>query len=95
MDCSIAESLYSINDEIAAEAAAYVIGRGALNVQKSNLVIENDSQSSGTSGKRITGNVGTVKSNQRGNNREGSGFNRQPARRGDENFLSRYGSNGK
>ena len=95
MDCSIAESLYSINEEIAAEAAAYVRGGGAVNVQNSNLVNGIDSQSSGISGKRITGNAGTVNSNQRSVNRGGNGSNRQPGRRGDGNFLSRYGPNGK
>ena len=94
MDCSIAESLYSINDEIAAEAAAYVRGRGAVNVQKANSGNGFDSQSTGSSGKRIKENVGIGNSNQRGFSRGGNGSNRQPARRGDENFLSRYGTNG-
>jgi hypothetical protein len=95
VDCSIAESLYSINDEIAAEAAAYVRGRGAVNVQNSNSVNGIASQSSGSSGKRITGNAGTGNSNQRSVNQGGNRLNKQPARRGDGNFLSRYGPNGK
>ena len=44
VDCSIAESLYSINDEIVAEAAAYVRGRGVASVLKPNSGNGFDSQ---------------------------------------------------
>ena len=91
VDCSIAESLYSINDEIAAEAAAYVRGRGVESVQKSNSGNRFESQPTGSSGKRNIGKAGPGNSNQRGFSSGGSGSNRQPGMRGDGNFLSRYG----
>ena len=91
MDCSLAESLYSINDVIAEEAAAYSKGGGVVNFPKSAPNFGIGSQSAGATGTRTTGNVSAGKINQMTSSRKGNRAKPNPSNRGKTNILSRYG----
>ena len=91
MDCSLAESLYSINDVIAEEAAAYSKGGGVVNFPKSAPNFGIGSQSAGATGTRTTGNVSAGKINQMTSSRKGNRAKPNPSNRVKTNILSRYG----